>query len=59
VLAMLIPTAYAFSQSKTSLSGTVTDSNKKPLSFATVRILKLNSATPLQTTLTMKVVFVI
>src|SRR5450432_210772 len=51
VLAMLIPTAYTFSQTKASLSGMVTDSSKKPLSFATVRIFKQNSITPLQTTL--------
>lgn len=52
VLAMLIPTAYAFSQTKVSLSGMVTDSSKRPLSFATVRILKPNSTTALQTSLT-------
>src|SRR5258706_1106452 len=50
-LATLIPTAYTFAQTKTSLLGTVTDSSKKPISFATVRIFKQNSATPLQTTL--------
>ena len=51
VLAMLIPTAWSFSQSKASLSGIVKDSSKKPLSFVTIRIFKQNTTTPLQTTL--------
>jgi len=51
VLAMITPTAYAFSQNRASLSGMVTDSSKKTLSFVTVRIFKQNNKTPLQTTL--------
>jgi len=39
-LTTLIPTAYIVSQTKASLSGMVTDSSKKPLSFTTVRIYK-------------------
>src|SRR6185503_16118160 len=41
---------HAFSQTKTKLSGTVSDSSK-PLAFVTVRIFKKNNQSPLQTTL--------
>src|SRR6185503_1713836 len=41
---------HAFSQTKTKLSGMVSDSSK-PLAFVTVRIFKKNNQSPLQTTL--------
>ena len=41
---------YLFSQTKMKISGTVSDSSK-PLPLVTVRLLKINNATPLQTTL--------
>jgi len=42
---------HSFSQTISTLSGTVTDSTK-PLGFATVRLLKINNTKPLQTVLT-------
>ena len=49
---MLILPGYGYSQSKSKLSGSVTDSSRKPLSFVTVRFFKQNNLqTPLQTTL--------
>jgi len=47
---LLILPGYAFSQTKMKLSGTVLDGSK-PLALATVRIFKINNASPLQTTL--------
>ena len=41
---------YVLSQIKMKISGTVSDSSK-PLPLVTVRLLKINNATPLQTTL--------
>ena len=41
---------YLFSQTKKKISGTVSDSSK-PLPLVTVRLLKVNNATPLQTIL--------
>src|SRR5258705_4235509 len=41
---------YVFSQTKMKISGTVSDSSK-PLPLVTVRLLKINNTTPLQTTL--------
>src|SRR6478736_4931525 len=41
---------YIFSQTKMKISGTVSDSSK-PLPLVTVRLLKINNAIPLQTTL--------
>jgi outer membrane receptor protein involved in Fe transport len=48
---MFILPLHAFSQAKSKLSGTVSDSSK-PLVFVTVRIFKKNGTAPLQTTLT-------
>jgi hypothetical protein len=41
---------YLFSQAKMKISGTVSDTSK-PLPLVTIRLLKINNATPLQTTL--------
>src|SRR6185436_15849309 len=41
---------YVFSQTKMNISGTVSDSSK-PLPLVTVRLLKISSTTPLETTL--------
>src|SRR6185295_2397875 len=41
---------YVFSQTKTKISGTVSDSSK-PLPLVTVRLLKTNNTPPLETTL--------
>jgi hypothetical protein len=48
---LLFLSAHLFSQTIVTLSGTVSDSTK-PLAFATVRLLKINNAKPLQTVLT-------
>ncbi|OQP44531.1 hypothetical protein A4H97_09150 [Niastella yeongjuensis] len=48
---LLILFVPLFSQTITTLSGTVSDSSK-PLAFVTVRLLKLNNVKPLQTVLT-------
>ncbi|AEV99149.1 hypothetical protein A4D02_11325 [Niastella koreensis] len=48
---LLFLSALSFSQTITTLSGTVTDSTK-PLAFATVRLFKINNTKPLQTVLT-------
>ncbi|MEO6732945.1 MAG: outer membrane beta-barrel protein [Ferruginibacter sp.] len=49
---MLAMPGWAYSQTKGSLSGTIVDSGKKPLSLATVRLFKQNNLqAPLQTTL--------
>src|SRR5687768_10121472 len=49
---LLILPGYSYSQNKGVLSGTVTDSSRKPLGFVTVRFFKQdNLQTPLQTTL--------
>ncbi len=49
ILLFTLP-GYVFSQTKMKISGTVSDSSK-PLPLVTVRLLKVNNATPLQTTL--------
>ena len=50
--AMLIRRDTAIRKRRVTLSGTVTDSRKKPLQFVTVRFFKQNNLqTPLQTTL--------
>jgi hypothetical protein len=48
---LLLLSTRLFSQTIATLSGTVTDSTK-PLTFATVRLLKINNTKPLQTVLT-------
>ncbi|MCW3093647.1 MAG: TonB-dependent receptor [Ferruginibacter sp.] len=49
---MLILPGYSFSQNNGKISGTITDSSRKPLSLVTVRFYKPgNLTTPLQTTL--------
>ncbi|MEO6718901.1 MAG: outer membrane beta-barrel protein [Ferruginibacter sp.] len=51
--AMFMLPGYSYSQAPAKLSGTITDSSKKPLPFVTVRFFKQNNLqAPLQTTLT-------
>ena len=50
VLLFVLP-AYAFSQTKSQLSGTVSDSSSKALDLVTVRLFKKNNAAPLQVAL--------
>ena len=51
-ITLLTMPVFGYSQTKNILSGTVTDSSKKPLSFVTIRFFKQNNLqTPLQTTL--------